>query len=90
MQQWADIPSLDITTVISVSARNGEGVAAVLSVITHRFLAPKGIANAPLRALVFDSHYDPYQGAVMHVRVVDGSVQAGSTLCFMSSGTFPR
>lgn len=87
MQQLADIPSLDITTVLSVSARTGEGVAAVLSVVAHRFPAPKGIANAPLRALVFDSHYDPYQGAIMHVRVVDGSVQAGSTLCFMSSGT---
>nr|UKE84390.1 GTP-binding protein [Pectobacterium sp. PL152] len=48
MQQLADIPSLDITTVLSVSARTGEGVAAVLSVVAHRFPAPKGIANAPL------------------------------------------
>ncbi|MBS4429272.1 elongation factor 4 [Pectobacterium punjabense] len=87
MQQLADIPSLDISTVLTVSARTGEGVAAVLRFIAHHFPAPNGFADAPLRALVFDSHYDPYQGAIMHARVVDGSIQTGDTLCFMSSGS---
>ncbi|QQK71667.1 elongation factor 4 [Pectobacterium versatile] len=87
MQQLADIPSLDISTVLAVSAKTGEGVAEVLNAIAQHFPAPQGLADAPLRALVFDSHYDPYQGAIMHVRVVDGSIQAGSTLHFMSSGT---
>ena len=87
MQQLADIPSLDISTVLAVSAKTGEGVAEVLNAIAHHFPAPQGLADAPLRALVFDSHYDPYQGAIMHVRVVDGSIRAGSTLHFMSSGT---
>ncbi|MCY9848527.1 MULTISPECIES: translation elongation factor 4 [Pectobacterium] len=87
MQQLAAIPSLDISTVLSVSAKTGEGVAEVLNAIAHHFPAPTGLADAPLRALVFDSHYDPYQGAIMHVRVVDGGIQAGSTLHFMSSGT---
>lgn len=87
MQQLATIPSLDISTVLTVSAKTGEGVAEVLDAIAHHFPAPTGLADAPLRALVFDSHYDPYQGAIMHVRVVDGSIQAGATLRFMSSGT---
>ncbi|MFJ5397799.1 translation elongation factor 4 [Pectobacterium sp. CHL-2024] len=87
MQQLAAIPSLDISTVLTVSAKTGEGVAEVLDAIAHHFPAPTGLADAPLRALVFDSHYDPYQGAIMHVRVVDGSIQAGATLRFMSSGT---
>lgn len=87
MQQLATIPSLDISTVLTVSAKTGEGVAEVLDAIAHHFPAPTGLADAPLRALVFDSHYDPYQGAIMHVRVVDGSIQAGATLRLMSSGT---
>ncbi|MFJ5482837.1 translation elongation factor 4 [Pectobacterium actinidiae] len=87
MQQLAGIAALDISTVLLVSAKTGEGVAEVLNAIAHHFPAPRGLADAPLRALVFDSHYDPYQGVIMHVRVVDGRIQAGSTLRFMSSDT---
>ncbi|MCV9880069.1 translation elongation factor 4 [Brenneria izbisi] len=86
MQQLADIPALDISTVLPVSAKTGEGVAAVLAFVARHFPSPRGESHAPLRALVFDSHYDPYHGAIMHVRIVDGSINIGDALCFMSSG----
>ncbi|MDX5628606.1 MULTISPECIES: translation elongation factor 4 [unclassified Brenneria] len=86
MQQLADIPGLDISTVLPVSAKTGEGVAAVLAFVARHFPSPLGESHTSLRALVFDSHYDPYHGAIMHVRIVDGSINTGDALCFMSSG----
>lgn len=86
MSQLEAIPSLDTSAVLAVSAKTGAGVADVLKFIARHFPAPRGDADAPLRALVFDSHYDAYQGAIMHVRVTDGRIRPGSTLSFMSSG----
>ncbi|EPD8213127.1 translation elongation factor 4 [Yersinia enterocolitica] len=86
MRQLAGIPALDLSTVLQVSAKTGEGVADVLTFVARYFPSPCGESNAPLRALVFDSHYDPYHGAIMHVRIVDGSINIGDHLCFMSSG----
>ncbi|MGM3175186.1 translation elongation factor 4 [Dickeya lacustris] len=85
-RQLAAIPELDISNLLAVSAKTGQGVAEVLAFIARHFPAPQGRNDAPLRALVFDSHYDVYQGAIMHVRVVDGVIRPGDTLCFMSSG----
>ncbi|MGP2470172.1 translation elongation factor 4 [Ewingella americana] len=86
MRQLAGIPALDLSTVLQISAKTGEGVADVLTFVARYFPSPCGESNSPLRALVFDSHYDPYHGAIMHVRVVDGSINIGDPLCFMSSG----
>lgn len=86
MRQLAGIPALDLSTVLQVSAKTGQGVAEVLTFVARYFPSPYGESNSPLRALVFDSHYDPYHGAIMHVRIVDGSINIGDHLCFMSSG----
>ena len=68
--------------VLSVSAKEGIGVAELLEEIVRRVPAPKGEANAPLRALIFDSYYDKYQGGVPMIRVVDGVVRPGMRITF--------
>ncbi len=78
------LPRADI---LFISAKEGTGVAGVLEAIVDRVPAPTGNADRPLRALVFDSHYDSYKGVVAHVRVVDGSVRTGQRLKMMTSDT---
>ena len=78
------LPRADI---LFISAKEGTGVAGVLEAIVDRVPAPTGNADRPLRALVFDSHYDSYKGVVAHVRVVDGSVRTGQRLKMMASDT---
>ena len=72
--------------VIRVSAKEGTNVAAVLEAIVQRVPPPKGDDSLPLRALVFDSHYDSYKGVVTYVRVVEGKVAAGEDIHMMSTG----
>ena len=69
-----------------VSAKTGLGIEHLLDRIITDIPAPSGDANAPLRALIFDSFYDPFRGVIMYVRLVDGSVKPGQTIRFMSSG----
>ncbi|MGH7467899.1 MAG: translation elongation factor 4 [Longimicrobiales bacterium] len=71
--------------VLSVSAKEGTGVPAVLDAIVQRVPAPRGNPQAPLRALIFDSYYDKYQGAVPMIRVVDGVVRPGMRITFGAS-----
>jgi GTP-binding protein LepA len=68
--------------VLSVSAKEGVGVAELLEEIVRRIPAPKGDVDAPLRALIFDSYYDKYQGGVPMIRVVDGVVKPGMRITF--------
>lgn len=63
------------------------GIEHLLDRIITDIPAPQGDPNDPLRALIFDSYYDPFRGVIMYVRIVDGTVKPGQIIKFMSSGT---
>jgi len=73
--------------VLKVSAKTGEGVGELLEEIVTLIPAPKGEAQAPPRALIFDSVYDTYRGVVTYVRVVDGHIASRDKVLMMSTGT---
>ncbi|MDW8106378.1 MAG: translation elongation factor 4 [Armatimonadota bacterium] len=85
-QEMENALLIDPSEVILASAKEGIGIEEILEAIVQRVPPPKGDPNAPLRALVYDSHYDPYVGVVAYVRVVDGSVKPGDKIMFMSTG----
>lgn len=72
--------------IILTSAKSGLGADDVLKAIIERIPAPKGNSEAPLKALVFDSHYDIYQGVVTYIRVMDGSISTHDPFYFMQKG----
>jgi GTP-binding protein LepA len=71
--------------ILRISAKVGLGVQDVLEAVVERVPPPKGVLDAPLRALVFDSHYDSYKGVVAYVRIVDGSLNKASALKMIST-----
>ena len=73
--------------VLMTSAKTGFGVADVLEAVVNVVPPPTGDSEAPLRALIFDSHFDPYRGVIAHIRVFDGKVEPGDAIRMMSSGT---
>ena len=75
---------IDADAAILTSARNGTGIDEVLEAIVQRIPPPSGDVDAPLRALVFDAKYDAYRGVVVYVRLVDGSLRAGSRIRMMA------
>jgi len=77
---------LDGDSALAVSAKMGIGIDELFEAIVERVPAPTGDPEAPLSALIFDSHYDPYRGVVVHVRVMAGTLAKGSKIRFMSSG----
>ena len=72
--------------VLRISAKTGEGVPELLDVIVDRIPPPKGDADGPLQALMFDSYYDPYRGVVSAVRVFDGTLSSGARLRYVQAG----
>jgi GTP-binding protein LepA len=86
----AEVSSLlgtPVDQVIKTSAKAGSNVDAVLQEVVRKIPPPEGDVNAPLRALIFDSHYDPYKGVIAYVRLVDGRFTKGDALRLMSSDT---
>jgi GTP-binding protein LepA len=85
-QQITEILELDAHEALTISAKHGTGVPEVLEAIVSRIPPPTGDPGAPLKALVFDSFYDSYQGVVIYVRIFHGHVRAGQRILLMSNG----
>jgi GTP-binding protein LepA len=79
--------SIDPDDVLPCSGKTGIGVEALLEAIVDRIPPPAGDPSAPLQAMVFDSHYDEYRGAITYVRLMNGTVSKGQKIRFMKSGT---
>jgi len=85
-RQIEDIIGLDGAGAILASAKLGTGVAEILEAIVTRLPPPRGDREAPLKALIFDSWYDPYRGVVIVVRVIDGVLRPGMKIRLMAEG----
>ncbi|MEJ5254388.1 MAG: translation elongation factor 4 [Acidimicrobiales bacterium] len=72
--------------ILRLSAKTGEGVPELLDAVVERIPPPQGDPDAPLQALIFDSHFDQYRGVVSSVRVVNGTLNTGSRLLFLQAG----
>ena len=81
-----DVIGLDASNAILASAKEGIGTEAILDGIVRYFPPPKGSPDAPLRALIIDSWFDPYHGAVVMMRLFDGAVRKGMRIRMISSG----
>src|SRR5499426_747740 len=83
-----DLPAADLDgdEALAISAKHGTGVPEVLEAIVARIPPPEGDPDAPLKALVFDSFYDSYQGVVVYMRLRDGRVRVGTRILLMSNG----
>jgi len=84
-QEIEDLIGIDALDVLPVSAKTGLNVEQLLERIVGRVPPPKGQPDAPLRSLIFDSHYDAYKGVIAYVRVVDGLLQKGDALHLMAT-----
>jgi GTP-binding protein LepA len=85
-RQIEEIIGLDGTGAILTSAKEGIGITDVLEAVVHRLPPPKGDASAPLKALIFDSWYDPYRGVVIVARVLEGTLRKGTKIRLMALG----
>ncbi|MFQ9866422.1 MAG: translation elongation factor 4, partial [Bilophila wadsworthia] len=79
---------LDCSKALPVSAKTGDGVPDVLEAIVERLPAPEGNPNAPLKALIFDSWYDSYQGVVVMFRIMDGTLRKGDKIELFATKTY--
>ncbi len=84
--QIVDLLGCDPESILMISAKAGLGVEPLLAEMIRRIPPPKGDPEAPVKALIFDSAFDQYRGAIAYVRVVDGTLRAGMTIRFFSNG----
>ncbi|MEX1071748.1 MAG: translation elongation factor 4, partial [Anaerolineales bacterium] len=85
-QEISQLIGTPVDDILRISAKSGENIEAVLEAVVKRVPAPKGDPDAPLRALIFDSHYDAYKGVVAYVRVIDGRIEGEEPLRLMITG----
>ena len=85
MEELENVLAIPREEVLLASAKDGTGVPEILEAIVARIPAPKGDPDAPLQALVFDSHYDPYKGVICYVRLDQGTLHARDTVRLMAS-----
>jgi GTP-binding protein LepA len=85
-RQIREIIGLDDSGAILASAKEGTGIREILEAVVHRLPPPSGDPDAPLKALIFDSWYDPYRGVVILTRVIDGVMRAGTKIRLMATG----
>ena len=79
--------AVDATDAVLTSAKTGIGIDDLLEAVVQRVPAPAGDPDAPFKALIYDSHFDSYQGAVAYIRVMEGSVKPGDKIMMMSTGS---
>ncbi|MBQ6809857.1 MAG: translation elongation factor 4 [Firmicutes bacterium] len=84
-EQIEDVLGIDASEAILVSAKTGQGVKEVLEAIVHLVPPPEGERDGELQALIFDSHFDPYKGAIPYVRVVNGEIKKGTKVYMMGT-----
>jgi GTP-binding protein LepA len=86
VEELENVLAIPREEVILASAKDGTGVPEILEAIVARIPPPKGDREAPLQALIFDSHYDPYKGVVVYVRLEEGTLHQHDTIKLMASG----
>ena len=86
LEELENVLAIPREEVILVSAKDGTNVEQVLEAIVEQIPPPKGTVEAPLRGLIFDSHYDPYKGVVAYVRLAEGTLRAHQNVRLMASG----
>ena len=84
--QIEEVIGIDAADAIQISAKTGDGVPELLEAIVRRLPAPRGDADAPLKAMLVDSRYDSYLGVVVMIRVVDGKIRKGDQIVMMQTG----
>ncbi len=85
-QEIEDLIGTPAEDVVRVSAKEGTNVIDVLEAVVKHVPPPRGNRHQPLRALIFDSHYDAYKGVIAYVRVIDGAIEPGRSMRLMSTG----
>ena len=85
-EQIEEVIGLDASEALEISAKSGLGIEDVLEAVVHRLPPPRGDTEAPLKAMLVDSWYDPYLGVVVLVRVVDGQMKKGQRIRLMKTG----
>ena len=87
IEEMESVLAIDIEDVIRASGKSGQGAEELLAAIVERVPPPQGDPEAPLQAMVFDSHYDEFRGAITYVRLMNGTVRKGEKIRFMKAGT---
>ena len=85
-EQIEDVIGIDASDAVQISAKTGIGIPDVLEAIVQRLPAPEGDRDAPLKAMLVDSWYDPYLGVVVMIRVIDGVIKKGDQIKMMQTG----